>query len=266
MQSDNKRPYLNQLLARWGSVRHGLTGLLIGIFVIWAAGCTPAAVDPCVDIRMQEERLRQLLDEFIEDEMVTSEQLDALTLMETPVELQIVLDDEETYTIEDHPLAEVVPGESRDSADFLQGCWGRVDTERMYGNPGVTEVVAEAMRIDLRDGAESWETETLRGLEGRDCLVDDRPLMQRFLATVIAVDDSSARIRKTVVQAAGQNATGTLTLHEAGLAELAAEATEELDIYYTVDGDFLITSSLGFDPDDPDLDDTDLWIRFDCTR
>jgi len=44
------------------------------------------------------------------------------------------------------------------------------------------------------------------------------------------------------------------------------ESPLSLDVYYTVEGDFLVTSTPGFDPDNPDPEEVDLWVRFICTR
>ncbi len=249
-----------------------LAGVCCVTLSLLAGGCTPPPPQTgCDQVRADEANQVALFDQFVEDENVTDEQIEALTLQEIPVELQSVLDDVGTFTIDlSHPLRAVEPGTVVDSdestVEWLNGCWGRVETERQFDAAETDMVVAEAWRVDLREGAESVDTYIYHGVDGVPCRVDTRPFLQAVHYSVTSTDDGQLALHKDSVQAAGVDDDGGLSLHRAAAASAASADAVDLTILFSVDGNFLVTAEPGYDPAAPDANDLDLWIRFDCVR
>lgn len=237
-----------------------------------AGGCNPPAPPTgCDQVRTQEANQVALFDQFVEDENVTDEQIAALTLQEVPVELQTVLDDVGTFTIDlSHPLRNVEPGTVVDSeesgVDWLNGCWGRIETERQFDDAETDMVVAGAWRVDLREGAQTVDAYIYSGVDGVPCRVDPRPFIQAIHYSVVSTDDGQLVLHKESVQAAGVDDDGTLSLHRAAAAAAASADDVDLTVAFSVDGNYLVTAEPDYDPENPSPADLDLWIRFDCVR
>lgn len=204
-----------------------------------------------------------------EQQALTQEELDALLLSEIPVELQIVLDDRDRFTItESHPLRDVTPGTARDPMDTLNGCWGRIETERqssLDGSETVEVVVAEAWRIDLRnEDDQTLAAHRMTGVSGLPCSEDDRPRVQSLALGILEINATTTRLRATSGQSAGLDGDGSLSTHEVARA-ITFLAIGEVEVRYTVEGDDLITTQ-GFDPDDSSAEDVNFWVRFECVR
>lgn len=224
----------------------------------------------CAEIRLTEASVVEAFNTSADEQNLTQAEIDALLLAEIPVELQLVLDDRDRFTIsENHPMRDVTPGTIRDDVDSLNGCWGRIETERqtnLDASDTVELVQAEAWRIDLRnEGGMTLDAQIMTGVFGLPCSVDDRPRVQSLAVSILEIDDSTVRLRATSGQSAGLDDDGSLSTHEVARA-ITYFATQEGEFRFTVEGDSLITTEEGYDPNDPSVEDVNLWIRFECVR
>ncbi|MCH7808409.1 MAG: hypothetical protein IIB60_04225 [Planctomycetes bacterium] len=255
---------------------------LLASVLITLAGCPPVSeLTLCESIRGEEQAFIDLFDEFVRDQQLTSEQIDALVLSVIPIDLQIVLDDPDKFTItEDHPLFDVPPGTVIDSEEssvlFLGGCWGRIETEHPYddaSDPNNELKVAEAWRVDLR--VPILDAHSMEGVDGVPCALDDRPVLKSFPEMVLSredgqdvleTDDGRLTLHTGNGQAAGLDDDGGLSLHEPGTMQASFAINTSRVFYFSVDGDFLVTSEPDYDPAQHSVEDVDFWVRFDCPR
>lgn len=234
-------------------------------------GCDGTAPpSSCDDNRLAEASIVAEFDMRVDEQDLTQAEIDALLLAEIPVELQLVLDDEDRFTITaDHPLRNVRPGADRDDVDALNGCWGRIETERTTSSDGsetIEFVVAEAWRIDLRSEQDlTLDSYKMTGVFGVPCSEDDRPRIQSLAWSILEITEATVRIRASVGASAGLNTDGSLSTHEVARA-FTYLPKGDAEISYTVEGDNLMTSEEGYDPDNPSTEDIDLWVRFECVR
>ena len=61
-------------------------------------------------------------------------------LEEFPDGVGFLLDNAETFTVEDPDVRATIPGTIVDPPELLSGCWGRVETEMYAGWPGEEDV------------------------------------------------------------------------------------------------------------------------------
>lgn len=246
--------------------------------LFWTIGCMPAS-GVCDRVRAEESALEDAFKDFVADQALSDEEIDAIVLDEFAIELAIVLADEERFTIDaSHPLDGSVPGtdDMRLNRDFLNGCWGRIEFETPFGIENAGEVAvktAEALRIDLRDeAARTIRAYRLEGVDGMPCTEDDRPIARRTLGTITEVSDSRFTVLVDNAVSAGLENVGggfdspMLTLHEVGTIQAAVTIDTTFEVLFIVDDDHLVTTESSFDPDNPESNDLDLWVRFDCVR
>ncbi|MFQ5461047.1 MAG: hypothetical protein ACE5E5_00300 [Phycisphaerae bacterium] len=247
-----------------------------------ATACTPAIPDACAQSRAAEQSLREAFNQIVAEQQLSQEDIQTLVLSEIPVELLIVLEDETRFTTtQDHPLHDELPGTlaDADAAAFLNGCWGRIAAESRFGDPahGVEPIdlrVAEAWRVEAFDSngdllAPEFQTITvhsLEGLGGMPCTTDNRPVLQSATNSVTQLSETEIHMTVNNAQAAGINDDGSLSLHEVGTAQASVTIGNPVGFFYTVSGDFLVTSGPDYDPDQPSVDDLEFWVRFTCPR
>ena len=198
----------------------------------------------------------------VDGEELTAEQFEALTLQEVPRELQTVLDNREFFIAREHPLVDVLPGTEIEPLDSLNGCWGRVELESLGDDDSFEWVVAEAWRIDL--GANTLDEYIMKGVDGTPCLSDHRPIVQSFHNTIQETDDTRVTVRSESGLAAGLDDDGSLSFHQLGIVGIAVSIDQERFFFFSVEGDYLITSEEPYDPQQPLRADMDFWVRFEC--
>ena len=129
------RPYAGPRLA----ALFGLAALSIACGV----ACAPSPSTLCEQIAAGESAVIEALFGFLEEENVTPEQIEALTLQAIPTELQFVLDNRELFGVDEHPLRGIVLGTVIAPPASLDGCWARIETERLPGDGSFEWVVAD---------------------------------------------------------------------------------------------------------------------------
>ena len=264
---------------------------LLASVLITLAGCTPVSeLTLCESIRGEEQAFIDLFAEFVRDQQLTSNQIDALVLSVIPIDLQIVLNDPDKFTItEDHPLFDVPPGtvigSEESSVAFFSGCWGRIETEHPYddaSDPNSELKVAEAWRVHVFSPEQNdfidnptLDAHSMEGVDGVPCALDDRPVLKSFPEMVLSredgqevleTDDGRLTLHTGNGQAAGLDDDGGLSLHEVGTMQASFAINTRRIFYFSVDGDFLVTSEPDYDPAQHSVEDVDLWVRFDCPR
>jgi hypothetical protein len=237
--------------------------------------------DPlCAQVRLEEDAFRQAFSDFVAQEKLTDEEVEALVLDEFPIELSTVLADVTAFTTtSSHGLFEVVPGTAGlgQSAAFLSGCWGRIENEDPFGETTDASIqirIAEAWRIDLREeGFLSVQAHRIEGVDGWPCTDDNRPVLKTTTFNVSETTASTVFMTVVNSQAAGlDDFTGpddtdfTLSLSEVGTIQSSVTIGAEVSFLFTVDGDLLVTTEGSIDPENPATDDLDYWMRFDCPR
>ncbi len=262
--------------------RRALRGILLACVSATASACRPTTPDPCAPIRAAEQALREAFDQFVIEEQLSDEEIQSLVIDEMPVELDIVLADVARFaTTQDHPLYDVQPATlaDADSLAFLNGCWGRLATESRFGDAanGIDPIaveLAEAWRVELFDAdfellATEFQTinvHTLEGIGGMPCRGDDRPVLQSSTNSVTQASNTEIRMTVVNAKAAGVSDDGSLSLHEVGTAQASVAIGVETAFLFSVQGDFLVTSGPGYDPEQPSVDALKFWVRFECTR
>ena len=227
------------------------------------SACSPTTEPTLCDrIAGEDEAVIDSLLGFASDEDLTEEQIDAFTLVEMPITLQTVLDFREFFIARDHPLVDTLPGTEIDPIESLDGCWGRVEVEQLADDGSFAWEVAEAWRIDLAAG--TLDEFILKGVDGVPCLSDDRPMVQTFVNTIVETSETRITLRTDDGQAAGLEDDETLGSHELAVVGVAVSIDRERFFYFTVDGDYLISSEEGYDPQEPLRADMDFWVKFGC--
>jgi len=215
--------------------------------------------------------LREEFNRYVDDQKIGQDELDALTLTEVSTELEIVLNNQERFIIENnHPLRTVTPGTAGDDAGQIGGCWGRIEIEypiTAFGGEAFPRLVAESMRVDLRPGLNpTIIIDRMEGIGGIACVRDDRPIITTLFYSITAVESSHFALLLENGLAAGLNDDGSLSLHELATFQTAVEIGQARTLAFTVIEDALATGQRNFDASAPLNDRVDLWVRFDCVR
>jgi hypothetical protein len=235
---------------------------LAALSIACGVACAPSPSTLCEQIAAGESAVIEALFGFLEEENVTPEQIEALTLQEIPTELQFVLDNRELFSVDEHPLRGVGLGTVIAPPASLDGCWARVETERLPGDGSFEWLIAEAWRLNTAAG--TLEEHIMKGVEGTPCFTDRRPIVQTFEETILETDAVRVTVRTDNGLAAGLDDDGQLSFHELGIIGAAVSIEHERFFFFTVEGNYLITSEEQYDPAQPSDEDIDYWVRFDC--
>ncbi len=191
--------------------------------------------------------------------------LEDSALKEFPPELRYVVDHREVFEAGNHPLEDVQPGSVIDAIEGLDGCWGRVETEFALNDPDHPFTSAEMLRIDLAGG--SLARQRFVGVDGPvPCTGDSRPVVMDRRFVIVDTSDGTLTLEEvSTAAAAGIDDDGTLSFHYLGTLVLAF-AADDAELVFSLQGDDLVTAGFRYDPENPSVDDLDLWRRFSCAE
>ncbi len=256
-------PAVAESIGRYtGARRPWILGIALLLSASGAACAPPTPTTLCERIAAEEPEFIDAFFGSVDDEELTEEQFEELTLREVPGELQTVLDHREFFIALEHPLVDVLPGTDIEPLESLNGCWGRVELESLGDDDSFEWVVAEAWRVDL--SANTLDEYIMKGVDGTPCLSDQRPIVQSFHNTIQQTDDMRVTVRTESGLAAGLDDDDSLSFHELGIVGIAVSIDQERFFLFSVEGDYLITSEEQYDPQQPLRNDMDFWVRFEC--
>lgn len=182
-------------------------------------------------------------------------------LKEMPTALDLVINDQETFSDADHPLKGVIPGTVIGNPDQLDGCWGRVEPET---NPdsGNSWLEGEILIVALSDS--SVRRELIQGLNGTNLDFFDVPYVRVFYEHIDSVEPDS--ILRTIERVEFGELQDDGTFRNSFHAQLGAEIDTgpTYSRPYTVDGDFLIIAEPNSGIATSDSDKVDYYYRFAC--